>query len=224
MTLDITASLAADSNQLNAIDLVAGPVTVQIKNVTTYKDAKQPYAVHISDGHKPWIPCKAMRRLLAEVWGADAGQWIGRWVKLYREPTATYASDVQGGVRVCGLSNIDKPFTATVPDSVTIDGKKKKLATYRVERLTPPQPAQQQQAQANPLYTACLNAVKSKRWTGDQVAILLRGGKAADVPEEERGNVMDALAAGPDDPKVAEFLADAAAEIEAKRQATGGGQ
>ena len=204
MTLDISASLVANSAQLNAVDIIAAPIVVQITDVVKYKDDKQPYAIHITGGHKPWIACKGMRRLLAGVWGADAGQWIGRWVRLYFEPTATYSDSVQGGVRISGLSHIDKSFTATVPDSVTIDGKKKKTAVYRVEKLTPPAAHQQD----DPLRTLIGAEIKSGKWTQDQVATLLRGGKVADIPADKRDEIADALKRGPGDPDVAALLAE----------------
>lgn len=197
MTLDISGSLIADSTQLCAADLVAGPITVQIVNVTEYKDAKQPYAVHIA-GRKPWIPCKGMRRLLAEVWTADAGTWLGRWVRLYREPTATFGSDPQGGIRVSGLSHIDKSFTANVPDSVTTaEGKKKKTMAYRVEKITPP---------ASGMTLAdfkgwLTNAVKREAnpWPREAVATLL-GCPADDVPPERRAEIVATLKALPPEP------------------------
>ena len=40
--LDITASLAANSDQLNAADIIGAPIIVKITKVTEYKDEKQP--------------------------------------------------------------------------------------------------------------------------------------------------------------------------------------
>lgn len=195
MALDISQSLIANSDQLNAADIVAGPITVQITGVAEYKDEKQPYAVKIT-GHKPWIPCKGMRRLIAAVWGVEASAWVGRTVRLYNEPTATFGSDPVGGIRVSGLSHIDKSFTATVPDSVTIEGRKKKTATYRVERLTPTSGG----TTADPVaaFRAVIGkAMKDSGWTEDQVRALLGGRKAAELDADERNRAIAALKGPP---------------------------
>lgn len=191
MTLDITKSLEANSDQMCATDIIGAPVVMQIARVTEYKDDKQPYAVWLHGHKKPWIPCKGMRRLIAAVWGTDAGQWIDRWVRLYNEPTATFGNDPVGGIRVSGLSHIDKSFSAVVPDSVTIDGKKKKNATYRVEKLTPPAPA----VMDLPTFKRWLSDAMKRDadpWTQEEIVALL-GCKSDDVPPERRAEIVNII-------------------------------
>ena len=96
--IDISDTIIAKSDQLNAEDLIGGPITVTITGVKRTSD-EQPVSVEISGGHKPWKPCKSMRRLLIMAWpdGAikeggetkyDPTCWVGRSVTLMREASA----------------------------------------------------------------------------------------------------------------------------------------
>lgn len=193
--LDITKSLEANSDQINAVDIIGAPITVQIARVTEYKDDKQPYAVWLHGHKKPWIPCKGMRRLIAAVWGTDAGQWVDRWVRLYNEPTATFGNDPVGGIRVSGLSHIDKSFSAVVPDSITVDGKKKKNATYRVEKITPPAPAVMDLKTFQGWMSDAMKRPENK-WTQEQLQLLL-GCPSAEVAPERRAELVAIMKKAP---------------------------
>ena len=129
---DITPTLAAKSDQLNADDLAAGPVIVQITGGRKVRDEKQPVILELSGGFNPWKPCKGMRRVLAEKWGANGRAYIGRWVKLYREPSASYGGKEIGGIRLKGMSDIPGPFDAVVRES------RNQRVTYHIEKIEPP--------------------------------------------------------------------------------------
>lgn len=137
--MDISDTIVAKSDQLNAEDLIAGPITVTIIGVKRTSD-EQPVSVEISGGHKPWKPCKTMRRLLVMAWpdGAkkengetkyDPTCWIGRSVTLIRDPSVKWAGEMVGGIRVAALSHIKAKFEVALAESK----KKKKLVT--VERI-----------------------------------------------------------------------------------------
>lgn len=112
-SIDISHTLAARSDQLNADDLTGGPIVVRIEDVRVTGE-EQPVAVRISGPHKPWKPCKSMRRLLAQLMGADAARWVGRWVELYRDASVTWGGAAVGGIRVAALSGLDRPVTVTL--------------------------------------------------------------------------------------------------------------
>lgn len=115
MDFDMAETIKAKSDQLNAADLVGGPITVQITGGRLTRDQKQPVIFNISGGHMPWKPCKTMRRLLVEIAGtSNAGFWQDKWVQLYCDPSVTYGSDKVGGIRVGGVSCIDKPREITL--------------------------------------------------------------------------------------------------------------
>lgn len=104
--MDITDTLAPTSDQLDAIELVAGPRIFTVDRVTA-GNSEQPVQVYFSDFPRPWRPSKGMRRVLAACWGADASVWAGRRVELFRDPSVTFGKDTPGGTRIRALSHID---------------------------------------------------------------------------------------------------------------------
>lgn len=108
MTMDISDTLAPDSDQLDAVDLATGPRIFTVKSVSK-GDAEQPVQVHLVEFPRgPWRPGKNMRRVLAACWGVDASAWAGRRVELYCDPAVRFGADLVGGTRIAKLSHIDK--------------------------------------------------------------------------------------------------------------------
>lgn len=126
---DITPLLQAKSDQLNADDLVGGPIDVRITGARLTGSAEQPLEVVIDGGHKPWKPCKSMMRLLTAFWGPHPGKWVGRRVRLYRDPSVKWGGAEVGGIRVSGLSHIDGP------KNISLSVKKGVKAQHRVDVL-----------------------------------------------------------------------------------------
>lgn len=148
--MDIADTIVAKSDQLNAEDLIAGPITVQIIGVKRTSD-DQPLSVEISGGHRPWKPCKTMRRLLILAWpdGAkkegekttyDPTCWIGRSVTLMRDPQVKWAGTLVGGIRVSGLSDIKQNFEVALAES---KGKKKLVTIAKIDAPTQSQKKQE---------------------------------------------------------------------------------
>jgi hypothetical protein len=112
--LDIRDTLKAKSDQLNADDLAGIEIVVQITGVSR-GNSEQPVAVAITGGHKPWMPCKTMRRVLSLAWGGeDANLWVGKWLKLYRDDRVTFGKDTVGGVRLRAMSDIPRPIDVSL--------------------------------------------------------------------------------------------------------------
>lgn len=131
--MDITDTLAPTSDQLDAIELVAGPRTFQIESVSK-GDIEQPVNVHFVDFPRPWRPSKGMRRVLAACWGVDASKWAGRRVKLFFDPEVTFGKEKPGGTRIAALSHIDR--AQKVPLLIS----RGKSAMHTVDPLTEPAP------------------------------------------------------------------------------------
>lgn len=127
--MDITNAIKAKSDQLNASDLIGGPITVQIEQVKR-GNQDQPVVVHISGGHMPWKPSKTALRAMAHFLGTDTTTWVGRWVRLYRDPRTLWAGKPVGGVMVSGIDDI-KPETLTLPYS------RGKTQPHQVQRIEP---------------------------------------------------------------------------------------
>lgn len=134
--MDITESLAPTSDQLDAIELVAGPRIFTIANVSK-GSVEQPVNIHFTDFPRPWRPSKGMRRVLAACWGVDASRWAGRRVELFLDPEVTFGKEKPGGTRISRLSDIDKPMS--VPMLVS----RGKSATFKVTPLPDQSPADQ---------------------------------------------------------------------------------
>jgi hypothetical protein len=127
--MDMTPTLAAKSNQLTTDDLIAGPLTITISSVSA-GTAEQPVAIsYEGDGGKPWYPCKSMRRVLVAAWGADAKEYVGRGITLFRDPSVTYGGIQVGGIRISHLSGLDSPL------SIALTVTRQKRSPYKVQPL-----------------------------------------------------------------------------------------
>lgn len=112
--MDISDSLAANSNQQNYDEYLAGPKTVTVSEVRK-GTAEQPVEVHLVEfPGKPFKPAKSVRRVLAAAWGTDASQWAGRRLTIYGDPEVRYAGKAVGGLRVSHVSHITEPVTVSL--------------------------------------------------------------------------------------------------------------
>lgn len=132
--MDISETLAPAGEQLDAIELVAGPRVFQIEKVSK-GNAEQPVNVHLVGFPRPWRPGKSMRRVLAACWGTDASQWAGRSVELFCDPDVQFGGKSVGGTRISRLSDLDGP--KKIPLLVS----RGKSATFRVDPLPDAPPA-----------------------------------------------------------------------------------
>lgn len=108
--MDVSETILAKSDQINAIDL-AEPVIVTVVDVKA-GPADQPVHI-ITDKYgpeRPFKPSKTVRRDLVKAWGKEAQVWVGRSMELYNEPSVRWAGKPVGGIRISALSHIDKPI------------------------------------------------------------------------------------------------------------------
>lgn len=112
--MDLTESIAPRSDQLNADDLMSGPVTVTIQEVVA-GTAEQPVDVVLVEfPGRAYRPSKSMRRILVMAWGPEASAYAGRRLTLYRNPEITFGRDKVGGIELSHLSDIAKPLTVSL--------------------------------------------------------------------------------------------------------------
>ena len=108
--MDLSKTIIPKSDQLNADDLVGGAITIKITAVSGAEDEQQPVVINFQgDNKKPYKPCKTMRRLLVQLWGADGSKYVGRYITLYRDDSVKWAGVNVGGIRISHASHIDKP-------------------------------------------------------------------------------------------------------------------
>jgi len=110
--MDLTASAAPRSDQMNSDDLISGPRTFTVDEVTPGSD-EQPVNIHLAEfpHGRPFRPSKSMIRVLIHIWGPDSTVYTGRRMTLYRDPEVTFGKDKVGGIRISHLSHLDKPRT-----------------------------------------------------------------------------------------------------------------
>jgi hypothetical protein len=150
--MDMTPTLEAKSNQLTSDDLIAGPKTITVTKVTAGSN-EQPVAVYYDgDQGKPWYPCKSMRRVLVAAWGADAKEYVGRSLTLFRDPDVSYGGIKVGGIRISHLSDLDGPL------SIALTVTRQKRAPYKVQPLAKAEPAPAQVHPAAAAQAACRKA------------------------------------------------------------------
>lgn len=111
--MDISSSIIPDSSQINAEDLLSGPKTFTITNVSA-GNAEQPVNIHLSETDRAYRPNKTMRRLLVAAWGAETATFTGRKLTLYRDKTIRFGKDAVGGIRISHMSHIEKPISVAL--------------------------------------------------------------------------------------------------------------
>jgi len=134
---DMTPIIAPKSNTLTADDLLAGDRVITITGVKITPGAEQPCQISFEgDNGKPWCPCKTTARVLVRAWGPDAKEYIGRSLKLFRDPDVTWAGMAVGGIRIRALSHIDAPFDM----ALTATRGKKAIARFHPLEVAAPKP------------------------------------------------------------------------------------
>lgn len=114
---DMTTVCAPRSDQINADTLIPGPMTVTIKEVIIHGGTEQPVSMRLEETPLFFRPCKSMSRCLVTLWGADAKQYTGRSLTLYRDPSVKWAGMEVGGIRISHMSHIDREHTMALTAS-----------------------------------------------------------------------------------------------------------
>lgn len=106
---DMTDTIIPKSDQLNAEDILTGPVTITITDVKR-GNAEQPVDMVTAEfgPGRPYKPSKTMRRVIVNAWGKDTSAYVGRRIRIYRDPEVNFGKDKVGGIKISHLSHIDK--------------------------------------------------------------------------------------------------------------------
>lgn len=112
---DVSAAIAPKSQQLDNIELRGkGPQIFTITAVDVRETLDQPLIVHLAEFPRPWKPGKTMGRVLAQCWGLDSDNWIGKQVELFADESIKFGNDTPGGTRISRVSDIDGPKSAAI--------------------------------------------------------------------------------------------------------------
>ena len=186
--MDMSEFVAPKSDQLNADDLIAGPRVITITRVSGTGNADQPVAVYFEDDKgKPYKPCKSMRRVMISAWGADASQYVGRSMRIYRDPKVAFGGMEVGGIRISHMSDLERDMQMAL--TVT----KAKRAPYVVKPLEAAKPAAPTKPKATPEQIAArFRAKLAEAHDTDAVKALLT---TADATLTDLGKLGDELRA-----------------------------
>lgn len=122
-------TIVPKSDQLNADDLLTGPIVVTVQKVSRGDTKEQPVSIAIDGGRMPYKPCKSMRRVLIAAWGEDGRIWVGKSMRLFCDPDVMFGGVKVGGIRISHLSHIANTMT------IALTTTRSKRAPYRVEPL-----------------------------------------------------------------------------------------
>ncbi len=157
--MDISATIAPKSDQLNAEDLLSGPRTVTIAEVSAGSSPEQPVDIATAEfPGRPYKPCKSMRRILVAAWGPDASAYVGRRITLFCDPNITFGREKVGGIRIKALSDIPKRL------EVALTVTRGKRAPFVVEPL--------KDEPAKPAAAAGMSKNSRAKWEGALLAAL----------------------------------------------------
>lgn len=155
--MNISKAIIAKSDQLNSSDLIGGPQTVTIAEVRE-GNSDQPVQIHLVEWPgRPFKPSKTVLRILDYAWGEETDDWPqGARMTVFRDPTAKWAGEEVGGIRVSHLSHISEPFKLALRESQ----KKSNLHTIQPLPDAPPTPTEPTAEQV----AACVDVDQLRDW------------------------------------------------------------
>jgi hypothetical protein len=133
--MDLSQSIEARSDQINADDLIAGPVTYTVREVVAGK-AEAPFDFLLTETERAYRPSLTMRRVIVAAWGPDTKAYTGRRLTLYREPSITFGRDVVGGIRISHMSDLPNGKPVEIQAQVK-RGKREKFVVQPLAALSP---------------------------------------------------------------------------------------
>ena len=96
---ELVAAVQAKSDQIDADDLIGGiTLDVTIKAVQRGPSAEQPLQLVLEETPKFYRPSKTYRRALIGCFGDEPANWVGKRLRLVRNPDTMF-----GGVKVGGI-------------------------------------------------------------------------------------------------------------------------
>lgn len=169
---DMSKVIIPKSDQVNADDLLTGPMTIKITDVKVSAGQEQPVSIFFEGSTKAYRCCKSMARCLVAAWGADSSKYIGRSLTLYCDPKVKWAGLEVGGIRISHMSDIDSALTM----ALTVTRANRKPFTVRpltVEQAPKPD--------AEPVYITPDEATTLEKRLDDNAIALTKVKKAFGV-------------------------------------------
>ena len=156
-TVDLSKTIAAKADQLNADDLISGPMTAKVVGVRE-GNAQQPVLLDMDCWKQPYKPCKTARRIIVDVWGKFPADIVGKSFTLYRNPAVKFEGVAVGGIEISHMSGLDKPREIVL---ATTRGKKRAFTILPLHIGTSKTAAVQQPSELAKLKSAWWATVKA---------------------------------------------------------------
>src|SRR3546814_11940126 len=98
---DLRDTIVHKSYQLNAEQLLGGPITITVTDVKRGGGEEQPVVIHYEgEGGRPYKPCTSMRKVMVFAWGADGRGWDGKRMTIYNSREVTLGGEGGGRRRI----------------------------------------------------------------------------------------------------------------------------
>ena len=164
---DVSHTLIARSDQLNAVDLIGTEKLLTITSVDVKQSGEQPVVIHYDGENKrPWKPALTARRILAALWGSDSSKWIGHTVAVHCDPTVVYAGEEVGGIRPHAATGIDSERVIKLKER---RGPKPKTFTIQPLRMETTQAKPTRIEFSMETYTRAIEKIISESETHDEL-------------------------------------------------------
>lgn len=131
---DLRDTIIPKSDQLNADQLLGGPITIRVTSVTRGSEDQPIVIGYENDAGRPYKPAKSMRKVLIFAWGPDGSQWVGRMMTLYNKRDVKWGGVEVGGIRISAMSHIDAEIKLSLAET---RGKKAPIIIKRIDGSDP---------------------------------------------------------------------------------------
>lgn len=126
---DLSSTIVPKSDQLNADQLLSGPMTITVTSVDV-KPGEQPVTIHYEgENGRPYKPGLTMRKVLVHGWGPNGEDYVGKSMTLYNDPSIKFGGMAVGGIRISHMSHIKGTI------NVALTSTRGKKALHHIELL-----------------------------------------------------------------------------------------
>lgn len=166
---DISHTLIAKSDQLNAVDVIGAEKVLTITSVDVKQSGDQPVIIHYEgEAGRPWKPCLTVRRILSELWTRQSDNWVGQSVSVHRDPTVKWAGEPHGGIRPHAATGLDSTVVIKLKEERGGKPKAFEIKPLRMTTATKSEPrAVVQFSMEN--YRAAVDKIVKESQTADEL-------------------------------------------------------
>ena len=126
---DLRPTIIPKSDQINAEQLLTGPMTITVTDVRIGSDDQPVIINYQGDNGRPYKPSKTQRKVLLFAWGQNGLDWIGRSMTIFCDPTNKFGGEAVGGIRISHLSDIQRDI------AISLTATKGKKAQHTIKVL-----------------------------------------------------------------------------------------